>query len=56
MEAVSPSETSANIYHITGRKIPEDSHLRTRSRENIKTHPEIRMFVDSSDNGTVEIE
>jgi hypothetical protein len=38
MEAVSSSETSAIIYQITWRNIPEDSHLYTRRRENLKSH------------------
>jgi hypothetical protein len=37
MEAVSTSETSANFYEITWRNIPEDSHLHTRRRENLKS-------------------
>jgi hypothetical protein len=36
MEEVSSSETSANIYQTTWRNIPEDSHLHTRRRENLK--------------------
>jgi hypothetical protein len=32
-EAVSTSETSANIYQTTRRNIVEDSHLHTRRRE-----------------------
>jgi hypothetical protein len=35
MEAVSTSETSVNFYQTTRRNIPEDSHLRTRRRENL---------------------
>jgi hypothetical protein len=38
MEAASTSETSATFYHITGRNIPEDSHLNTRRRKNLKSH------------------
>jgi hypothetical protein len=37
-EAASTSETSANFYQITRRIIPEGSHLRTRRRENLKSH------------------
>jgi hypothetical protein len=29
IEAASASETPVNIYHITRRNIPEDSHLHT---------------------------
>jgi hypothetical protein len=38
MEAVSTSETSANVYQTTRRNNPEDSHLHTRRRENLKSH------------------
>jgi hypothetical protein len=37
-EAVSTSETSVNFYHTTQRNIPEDSHLHTRRRENLKSY------------------
>jgi hypothetical protein len=37
MEAVSISETSANFYQTTRRYNPEDSHLHTRRRENLKS-------------------
>jgi hypothetical protein len=38
MEAVSTSETSANLYETTRRKIPEDSHFHTGHRQNPKSH------------------
>jgi hypothetical protein len=39
MEAASSSKTSVNFYHQTTlRNIPEDSHLHTRRRENLKSH------------------
>jgi hypothetical protein len=38
MEAATTSETSVSFYQNTRRKIPEDSHLNTRSRENLKSH------------------
>jgi hypothetical protein len=38
MIAVSTSETSANFYEITRRNIPDDSHLHTLRRENLKSH------------------
>jgi hypothetical protein len=38
MEAVSISETSVHFYQTTRRNIPADSHLRTRRRENLKSH------------------
>jgi mannose/fructose-specific phosphotransferase system component IIA len=37
MEAASTSETSANFYQTTRRNIPEDSHLHTRRREQLKS-------------------
>jgi hypothetical protein len=36
MEAACASETSVNFYQTTRRKNPEDSHLHTRRRENLK--------------------
>jgi hypothetical protein len=36
-EAVSISETSVNFYQTTRRNIPEDIHLHTRRRENLKS-------------------
>jgi hypothetical protein len=38
MEAASTSETSVNFYQTTRRNNPEDSQLRTRRRENLKSH------------------
>jgi hypothetical protein len=37
MEAASTSETSANFYQTTRHYNPEDSHLHTRRRENLKS-------------------
>jgi hypothetical protein len=37
MEAARTSETSVNFYQTT-RRNPEDSNLRTRRRENLKSH------------------
>jgi hypothetical protein len=37
MEASNTSETSVNFYQTTRRNIPEDNHLRTRRRENLKS-------------------
>jgi hypothetical protein len=45
MEAASTSETSVNFYQTTRRNNPEDSHLDTRSIENLKTHP---VFLSSN--------
>jgi hypothetical protein len=41
MEAASPCETSANFYQNKRRNNPEDSHLHTRRRENLKSHKAI---------------
>jgi hypothetical protein len=38
MEAVSFSETSVNFYATTRRYNPEDSHLRSHRRENLKSY------------------
>jgi hypothetical protein len=38
MEAASTRETSLNFCQTTRRNNPEDSHLHTRSRENLKSH------------------
>jgi hypothetical protein len=38
MEAASTSKTSVNFYHTTQRYNPEDSHLSTLRRENLKSH------------------
>jgi hypothetical protein len=39
MEAAKTSETSVNFYQTTRRNILEDSHLHTRRRKNLKSHP-----------------
>jgi hypothetical protein len=38
MEEASTSESSVNFYQTTRRNNPEDSHLHTRRRENLKSH------------------
>jgi hypothetical protein len=38
MEAARTSEKSVNFYQTTRRNNPEDSHLYTRRRENLKSH------------------
>jgi hypothetical protein len=43
MEAVSTSETLVNFYQTTRRNNPEDSHLHTRRRENLKSY-RLRVF------------
>jgi hypothetical protein len=37
MEAAKTSETLVNFYQTTQRYNPEDSHLRTYRRENLKS-------------------
>jgi hypothetical protein len=39
MEAASSSETSVNFYQTTRGNNLEDSHLHTRRRKNLKSHP-----------------
>jgi hypothetical protein len=38
MEAARTSETSVNFYQTTQRYNPEDSHLHTHRRENLKSY------------------
>jgi hypothetical protein len=38
MEAATTSETLANFYKTARRYNPEDSHLRTHRRENLKSY------------------
>jgi hypothetical protein len=38
MEAARSSETLVNFYQTTWRYNPEDSHLRTNRRENLKSY------------------
>jgi hypothetical protein len=38
METVRTSETLVNFYQTTRRYNPEDSHLRTHRRENLKSY------------------
>jgi hypothetical protein len=38
MEAASTCETSVVLYRTALRNIPQDSHLHTRRRENLKSH------------------
>jgi hypothetical protein len=37
IKAASTSETSVNFYQTTRRNNPEDSHIHTRRRENLKS-------------------
>jgi hypothetical protein len=41
MEAAVTSETSVNFFQTARRNIPEDSHLYTRRRENLKSHDDL---------------
>jgi hypothetical protein len=38
MEAASTSGTAVSFYQTTRRNTPEDSHLHSRRRENLKSH------------------
>jgi hypothetical protein len=38
MEAASTSVTSVNVYETTRHNKPEDSHLKIRRHENLKSH------------------
>jgi hypothetical protein len=44
MEAVRTSEMLVNFYQTTRRYNPEDSHLRTHRRENLKSYGIIILF------------
>jgi hypothetical protein len=44
MEAARTSETLVSFYQTTRRYNPEDSHLRTHRRENLKSYKE-KTFV-----------
>jgi hypothetical protein len=45
MEAASTSGTPVNFYQTTRRNNPEDSHLRTHRRENLKYHSCIQLNI-----------
>jgi hypothetical protein len=44
-EAARTSETLVNFYQTTRRYNPEDSHLRTHRRENLKSYLVIKVAV-----------
>jgi hypothetical protein len=45
METASTSETWVNVYQTTWHNNPEDSHLYTRRRENLKSNTIALLFV-----------
>jgi hypothetical protein len=45
MVAASTSETSVNIHQTKRRNNPEDSHLHSRRRENLKSHLSISFAI-----------
>jgi hypothetical protein len=47
MEAARTSETLVNFYQTTRRYNPEDSHLRTHRRENLKSYFVSCLFLSS---------
>jgi hypothetical protein len=47
MAAASTSGTWVNFYQTTRRNNPEESHLHTRHRENLKSH-EVRTLLEVS--------
>jgi hypothetical protein len=44
VEAANTSETSVNFYQTTWCNSPENSHLHTRRRENLKSHNIYNLF------------
>jgi hypothetical protein len=44
MEAARTSETLVNFFQTTRRYNPEDSHLHTRRRENLKSYHNISLY------------
>jgi hypothetical protein len=44
MEAANTSVTSVNFYQSTRRYNPEDIHLHTRRRENLKSYEVLTVF------------
>jgi hypothetical protein len=45
MEAARTSEMLVNFYQTTRRYNPEDSHLHTRRRKNLKSYTQVLRFV-----------
>jgi hypothetical protein len=54
MEAATTFETLANFYQTTRRYNPEDSHLRTHRRENLKSYL-IRTQLQISWHGKIDL-
>jgi hypothetical protein len=48
MDAASTSETSVNFYETTRHYNPEDSHLHTRRRENLKSYFENEININAN--------
>jgi hypothetical protein len=46
MEAARTSETLVNFYQTTRRYNPEDSHLRTHRRENLKSYNAVEFTLN----------
>jgi hypothetical protein len=46
MEAAITSEALVNFYQTARRNIPEDFHLHTRRRENLKSRPINRWVIN----------
>jgi hypothetical protein len=46
MEAAITSETLVNLYQSTQRNNPQDSHLHTRRRENLKSQGPVWMNIE----------
>jgi hypothetical protein len=55
MEAASISERSVNVHQTTRRNNPEDSHIRTRRRENLKSHILVFFFVRCMSNPLLQV-
>jgi hypothetical protein len=49
MEAARTSETLVNFYQTTRRYNPEDSHLRTHRRENLRSYLILTYFISVRD-------
>jgi hypothetical protein len=52
MEAASTSDTLVNFYQTTQRYNPEDSHLRTRRCENLKSY---KIILENKSKNLIEL-